>query len=167
MNLTSYYDEFKIFQSEIEAGIIRLISETKSVPHSAYEHWQAFSHAVNWQQTWIRMILSFHVGLYVLAYCTRQNVNIQSVIFFLIIIIVGFLERINNFCANNWRIFSDQNYFDKHGVFAGVVVAMPLLALGFFQLVCFYIDLNITIYEIMIYSIDTFPIIDFQAIDKS
>ena len=44
-------------------------------------------------------------------------------------------ERINVWAGQNWRSFSTQNYFDKSGVFIGVVYAAPLLAIMFLQLI--------------------------------
>ena len=43
--------------------------------------------------------------------------------------------RLNTYCFNNWSLFSKQNYFDEHGVFASNLYAGPLLLICLFQLV--------------------------------
>lgn len=44
-------------------------------------------------------------------------------------------EFINACLRDRWQDFSNQNYFDEHGIFMGVMWAGPLLILGFTMLV--------------------------------
>ncbi|CAE7674492.1 TMEM18 [Symbiodinium microadriaticum] len=69
----------------------------------------------------------------------RKNVNIQTGIFLLVTILVAMSEFLNSYCADHWREFSSQNYFDKRGVFAGSIFAAPLLIIALFQLINFLI----------------------------
>lgn len=95
----------------------------------------AFTSAIDWNEDWIRYLLAFHVILLVLTILFRKNVNFQTGIFFLITVLVSMSEYINAYCSEHWREFSSQDYFDKHGVFAGSVFAAPLLGIALFQLV--------------------------------
>ena len=61
--------------------------------------------------------------------------DVQTVIFLLAVSLVAMAEKINSYCAANWKVFATQNYFDRHGVFAGIVFCTPLLLLLLFQLV--------------------------------
>lgn len=53
--------------------------------------------------------------------------------------IVGTSSWINSFFHNHFREFSDQDYFDKNGLFISVVLSAPLLFIGFFIVVSFYL----------------------------
>ena len=96
----------------------------------------AFSHAIDWSETWIKFLIAFHSLLFVLFIMTRKNITMQTVLFFTIVSLVFLAEPLNSVCAANWRLFSKQNYFDEHGVFASTMFAGPLLLIGFCQLVC-------------------------------
>lgn len=135
MNTTGYHSDFNEFRRELEESALKFIQEAHKAPQSIYEQWQSFSHAVNWQQSWIRAILGFHIAAFVCVLATRKNVTIQTVSFFLLLFIVGSLEYVNEYCSKHWQSFADQNYFDKHGVFVGVMVATPTLLIATFQLV--------------------------------
>lgn len=40
-------------------------------------------------------------------------------------------ESLNGLAAKHWRLFSTQNYFDEHGVFASALFSTPLLFTAF------------------------------------
>merc|ERR1711957_112774 len=42
-------------------------------------------------------------------------------------IIVRVAERLDGIGSSRWKDFSTQNYFDKNGVFIGIMVCAPLL----------------------------------------
>lgn len=44
-------------------------------------------------------------------------------------------ERLNAFAGRHWQRFARQNYFDKNGVFAGVLLGAPLIFIMFVILV--------------------------------
>lgn len=50
-------------------------------------------------------------------------------------IIVRLAERLNAMGASRWREFSTQNYFDKNGIFMGIMVCAPLLLVCLLMLV--------------------------------
>jgi hypothetical protein len=127
--------DFGDFMSSIEQSMLNMMKETAKAPETAMEHWQAFSAAVDWTETWIRCLLSFHLVLLTIVVLTRKNVNAQTVLFLFICALAFLSEHLNTYCAANWASFSKQNYFDKHGAFAGIMYAGPLLIIGLFQLV--------------------------------
>ncbi len=102
---------------------------------SLYDAAMAWAHAIDWRrERWLQALLVAHAVVWAVTLATRRRSSVQFVIFILTCTIVYMLERINAWCALHWREFSTQNYFDKNGVFAGVVVAMPLTLLLLFQL---------------------------------
>ena len=123
------------FMQSVEESIIEMMKESVLAPQNAIEQWGAFSAAIDWSETWIRGLLTFHVVLFITTVLTRNHVNFQTVLFLFNGILVVMSERINSYCDQHWLEFSKQNYFDKHGVFAGIMFAGPLLLICFFQLV--------------------------------
>jgi len=140
MNST-YSDEFAEFQRSVEESVLQLIRETNKAPKDLLNNWRAFSSAVNWNQSWIQAILIFHVVLFIVSIVTRNNQTFQTICFLVVMVILASLETLNSLGSVHWKSFSDQNYFDTRGVFAGVVVALPLVTLGFLQLVCMYVKM--------------------------
>ena len=49
-------------------------------------------------------------------------------------IIVRLAEFLNSMGANRWRDFATQNYFDRGGIFMGIMFCAPLLIFCFFVL---------------------------------
>lgn len=132
---STYLDEFTEFQHSVEESILQLIRETNKAPKDLLNHWHAFSSAINWNQKWIQFILLFHICLFSISFLTRNNQTYQTICFLIVMVLLASLETMNSYAAIHWKLFSDQNYFDTHGVFAGVIVAFPLIILGFLQLV--------------------------------
>lgn len=134
-NDSSSDGSFSDFMSEVEGQVLELMRKTNKAPSDAYQGWAAFSSAINWKETWIISLLTFHVLLLLVIVFTRKRLGVQSCIFFLISILVRLAERINSYCAINWRRFASQDYFDKNGVFAGVLFSAPLLCMCLMMLV--------------------------------
>lgn len=100
---------------------------------SLYDAVMGFYHAVDWTEPWLRGLLAAHVVLFAATVLARRNPSAQLAIFVLVGALVGLSERLNGLCRDNWRAFATQNYFDRHGVFASVVWAAPLLFVAGFQ----------------------------------
>ena len=128
-------ESFSDFMSDVEGQVIDLIKKTNKAPSDAYESWIAFSSAIEWKETWIICLLSFHIFLFLLIVLTRKRLGVQSCIFFFISVLVRLAERINLYCSNHWQEFSTQNYFDKNGLFAGILFSGPLLLMCLLVLV--------------------------------
>jgi len=43
------------------------------------------------------------------------------------VVLAALSEPLNGIGYRHWQLFSDDNYFDSHGVFMSVVWALPLL----------------------------------------
>ncbi|KAF9573578.1 hypothetical protein EC968_008333 [Mortierella alpina] len=110
----------------------------ESHPSTLLEHAQAawmdfktassgFISSVEWQQTWIQMILLLHVTLFIIILVLRNRPNPLAAMLFCTILLAALSEPLNGIGSRHWQLFSDDDYFDSHGVFTGVVWAMPLL----------------------------------------
>ncbi|KFH64629.1 hypothetical protein MVEG_09361 [Podila verticillata NRRL 6337] len=86
-----------------------------------------FLEAVDWQQTWIQMILSLHVLVFVVIILLRNRPNALAGMLFCAILLAAMSEPLNGVGNRHWKLFSDDNYFDTHGVFTSLVWATPLL----------------------------------------
>ena len=126
---------FDEFLSSIEESMLNMMKQSSRIPKDMKEQWEAFSSAINWEEKLIRYLLVFHAVLFIFAFLSRKNVNLQCFIFFLICGVVSCSEYLNRWCNLNWKEIASQNYFDEHGVFAGVFFAGPLLLILFFQLI--------------------------------
>lgn len=128
-------NEFNDFVQDVKAEILDALRSSSTAPQDLWQHWQAFSSAVDWQETWIRGLIAFHLIFALLFVIYRNNIDVQTVQFFLICLIVGLSERLNSWCALHWQLFSTQNYFDSSGVFTGLMLSAPLLLMAVLQLV--------------------------------
>lgn len=126
---------FEEFFSGIETSMMQYVKESYKSPESSWDHVQAFISAINWQEKIIVGILCFHAIIFLLFLIFRRNVDFQFGIFIIIAASVYMSERINRWCGENWRDIATQNYFDKAGVFSGIMFSGPLLAIATFQLV--------------------------------
>ena len=128
-------NDFNAFAKEVEQHILSLAQKTNQAPKDFYEHFIAFTSAINFNQNSIKLIGLIHLLLFVTVITSLNRFYIQSVVFFIMLSIIFFLEYINTYASINWQLFSDQNYFDQHGVFIGVIIATPLIFICFIQLV--------------------------------
>jgi len=124
---------------DLQESVFELARNSDTGPKTFMENVDAFRHAVDWSERWIQALVAFHVFLWILTLSTRKRFGIQTVVFFLICILVFAAERLNAAAHEHWKSFSKQDYFDTHGVFAVTMYAAPLLGLGFFQMVNFLI----------------------------
>ncbi|KAF9919934.1 hypothetical protein FBU30_010356 [Linnemannia zychae] len=86
-----------------------------------------FIEAVEWQQTWIQMILAMHLIIFTIIILFRNRPNALAAMLFLTILLAALSEPLNGIGSRHWTKFSNDNYFDSHGVFTGLVWAAPLL----------------------------------------
>jgi hypothetical protein len=126
---------FGDFMSQLETHFTRLVSESYKAPTTMLEHLGAFASAVDWSETWIRCLVVFHLFCALVALFLRKNVDVQTALFFILCVLIYFSENLNSYCRVHWREFSKQDYFDKAGVFAGIMYSGPLLLVLFIQLV--------------------------------
>jgi len=127
--------DFSAFMSGLEDQVKQMMAKSYTAPKDASEAFAAFSAAVNWQQTWLRLLLAFHVFNFLFFVVTRNNIDAQTGQFVSIVVLVALSERLNSWCSAHWSEFADQDYFDKHGAFTGILFAGPLLLVLLFQLI--------------------------------
>ncbi|XP_017773255.1 PREDICTED: transmembrane protein 18 [Nicrophorus vespilloides] len=87
----------------------------------------SFIWSIEWRDPWIIALFSFHLTITLMALLTRNYGNLQALLFFFLLLLVYFSEKINEIASNNWHIFSRQQYFDSNGLFISVVFSMPIL----------------------------------------
>ncbi|XP_063240168.1 transmembrane protein 18 [Bacillus rossius redtenbacheri] len=83
--------------------------------------------SIEWRDPWLIGLIFFHVFITLTALLTRNYSNFQVVLFLVLLLLVYFSESINEIAANNWNVFSNQQYFDSKGMFISLVFAVPIL----------------------------------------
>lgn len=86
-----------------------------------------FVAAVDWSERWIQGLLAFHLTLLILVILFRRIPYVHASVFFGIMPIVYFSERLNKMAAQHWQLFAGQNYFDPQGIFTSALLSAPLL----------------------------------------
>ncbi|PSC68460.1 Transmembrane 18 isoform A [Micractinium conductrix] len=94
---------------------------------SVTEGLKRFVAAVDWSERWIQGLLAFHCLLLIFVVAFRRLPGVHAAVFFGIMPVVYFAERINALAATHWRSFSSQNYFDSQGIFTSALLSAPLL----------------------------------------
>jgi len=109
-------------------------------PSTPMEQFQAFRAAITWSESFIVFLLLFQVTMFLISVWvsrTSRGLTPRLVFMTLIGFIVRSAETLNGIGARRWERFASQNYFDKQGVFVGIMLCGPLLLDSFFMLVCF------------------------------
>ncbi|KAI8977363.1 transmembrane protein 18-domain-containing protein [Mycotypha africana] len=87
----------------------------------------SFFKAVNWNQSWIIAILAFHVLCFIMAVYLRNRHTAISVYFFILLAFALMSQPLNDIGIRHWKIFSDQKYFDKTGLFIVFIYSFPVI----------------------------------------
>jgi len=136
-------DGFNIFDEDAEDfgsplmgmadSVISDIMSTQQGPQSPMEHIQAFSSAITWEEPFIMLLLLFHLIALVTAIVLTRRGELYSRMGLMVFLgaIVRLAEWINSIGASRWRDFATQNYFDKNGIFIGLMLCAPLLFVCF------------------------------------
>ena len=123
------------FFQAVEENLRKIMEETSRAPKDLYEHWSAFTSAINWRDPLIIGILLFHTIMFILVFSTRKNFGFQVFMFLFACLLVFVSEHINTAASLQWKNFATQNYFDKQGIFMGIFLNAPLLLILFVQMV--------------------------------
>ena len=109
-------------------------------PSSPWEQFQAFRAAITWSESFIVVLLLFQVTMFLICVWvsrTSRGLTPRLIVMALIGFIVRSAETLNGIGARRWELIASQNYFDKRGIFVGIMLCGPLLLDSFFMLVCF------------------------------
>ena len=96
---------------------------------TAWDAFQAFMHAVDWSEAWLRALVAFHATLALFAFATRRSDGLQAALFIFVLLLLWASEALNSRAALHWRTFASQNYFDARGSFLATLWCGPLLLL--------------------------------------
>lgn len=113
------------------------IMSTQVGPQSSREHIEAFTAAITWSEPFIKLLLAFNVLVIVAAIVLSRKGGMYSRMGLMIFvgIIVRLSEYLNTIGNARWREFATQNYFDRNGIFMGIMVCAPLLCVCLFMLI--------------------------------
>lgn len=97
------------------------------------EQIQAFKAAITWSEPFIQCLLAFQAVVIIAAIALTKKGGLYTRIGFMIIlaIIVRLAERLNIMGNSRWKEFATQNYFDRGGIFIGIMLCAPLLFVCF------------------------------------
>ena len=128
----------------MEEAVEQLVAQLKqkfirpeaAVSSSFTEDVVRFYHAVSWsEEGWLWTLFALHGLLLAAVILSQHSLTVQFVLFVLILVLGSLAERLNTWAADNWGAFATQNYFDSNGLFLAVVYALPLIVIGFVQVV--------------------------------
>lgn len=94
------------------------------------EHFGAFRTAITWSEPFIISLIAFQVIAFATClYMSRRGRGMvpRLVTMVIVAILVRCAELLNGYGARNWESLCTQNYFDKGGIFVGIMLCGPLL----------------------------------------
>lgn len=92
------------------------------------EHVYGFVKTVDWSEAWLRTLLATHAAVFVSIVVWRNNMRVQTTLFFALLLACAGASWLDAWAARNWRLFTRQNYFGRGGgLFVAVVFAMPMV----------------------------------------
>ncbi|ORZ10581.1 transmembrane protein 18-domain-containing protein [Lobosporangium transversale] len=94
-----------------------------------------FVSSIEWQQTWILLILTLHLCIFVTIILLRNKPNALAATLLCTIVFAALSEPLNRIGNRHWQVFSDDNYFDEHGVFTSLVWAGPHISNAFLAVI--------------------------------
>mmetsp|Transcript_8114 Transcript_8114/g.9803 ORF Transcript_8114/g.9803 Transcript_8114/m.9803 type:complete len:266 (+) Transcript_8114:88-885(+) len=126
----------------IAEGVIGdIMANSASQPETAWEHVQAFTSAITWKEPFVLSLLIFQIvifGLSIWASNPQRGLVPRFTMMLLIGALVRSAEYINTYASQHWEEWGiTQNYFDRHGIFVGIMFCGPLLLNCFIMLLRF------------------------------
>ncbi|XP_078615637.1 transmembrane protein 18-like [Branchiostoma floridae x Branchiostoma japonicum] len=86
-----------------------------------------FLNAIDWSEPWLIGLQVFHACCFILTFLTRKHINLQCAHFCVLLLLAYSAQYINEWAANNYKLFSKLQYFDSSGLFISLVLSLPLL----------------------------------------
>ncbi|OLQ07168.1 Transmembrane protein 18 [Symbiodinium microadriaticum] len=126
--------------AESAAGVLRAVEDVLRTQlsgehrytQSFWEDVQAFAHAIDWRKdTWIWMLFMVELIDLICIFLSRRSWERLSVIFMANTCCLAAAETLNRLAGQHWMAFSSQDYFDSSGVFASIMLGLPLLLCQF------------------------------------
>lgn len=127
----------------IAESVMGDIMSRNVAPSSPMEHFQAFRAAINWSETFILSLIAFQALMFMIClWVSRSSRGLTPRICVMLFIaaLVRSAETLNGYGNRNWERFATQNYFDKRGIFVGIMLCGPLLLDSFMMLVAFVLE---------------------------
>mmetsp|Transcript_23475 Transcript_23475/g.32924 ORF Transcript_23475/g.32924 Transcript_23475/m.32924 type:complete len:275 (+) Transcript_23475:55-879(+) len=126
----------------IAEGVIGdLMANSASQPETPWEHVQAFTSAIHWKEPFVLGLLVFQCimfGLAMWASSKERGLVPRFAIMLMIGALVRSAEYINLYASQHWEEWGiTQNYFDRQGIFVGLMFCGPLLVMCFVMLLRF------------------------------
>ncbi|KAK1745659.1 transmembrane protein 18 [Skeletonema marinoi] len=119
-------------------------------PQTPTEQIQAFKAAITWSEPFIQCLLAFQAVVIITAIALTKKGGLYTRMGFMIIlaIIVRLAERLNVMGNSRWKEFATQNYFDRGGIFIGIMLCAPLLCVCFGMLFAMFREANTLLVDV-------------------
>lgn len=94
------------------------------------EHFDAFRSAITWSETFILALVGFQIVMFLLTFWVSRKdrgLTPRITVMVLIFIVVRSAEWLNQMGNTHWQSFATQNYFDRKGIFVGIMLCGPLI----------------------------------------
>lgn len=136
----------------IADSVISDVMKNKVVgPSTPLEHIEAFRSAITWSESFIQCLVVFQIFIFCLSiWVSRRDrgLNVRVAVMVMIGIIVRSAEWMNRQGSMHWKRFCTQNYFDRRGIFMGVMVCAPLLFDCLIMLIFFVREAGILLVQV-------------------
>ena len=120
------------------------------------EHISAFQSAINWNEPFIRGLIIFQVVMFAATlFVSRRDRGIGPRLTVMVLIgtLVRLSQYINTYAAEHWASFATQNYFDRGGIFIGIMFCGPLLLYCMMMLFMFLREASQLLIQVKTYEI--------------
>mmetsp|Transcript_15004 Transcript_15004/g.30913 ORF Transcript_15004/g.30913 Transcript_15004/m.30913 type:complete len:302 (-) Transcript_15004:411-1316(-) len=127
----------------IADDVTQRIFAGQAQPETPMEHLQAFKSAINWSEKFVVGLVCFQVVMFLLCfYFSRKDRGLAPRVCLLVFIaaVVRSAEWLNAQGEEHWESFATQDYFDKKGIFVGIMLSGPLLLDSLMMLVFFIME---------------------------
>jgi hypothetical protein len=94
------------------------------------EHFHAFRSAIRWTEPFVLCLIGFQIFMFLVCiWASRKDRGMTPRLIILVVIgvTVRSAERLNNLAAQNWESVATQDYFDRRGIFVGIMLCGPLV----------------------------------------
>lgn len=135
----------------IADDVTKNIMAGQASPQTITEHFDAFRSAITWSEKFIVGLICFHIFVLLLClFVSRKGRGLTPRVCVLVFIgiMVRSAEWINKQGAKHWEQFATQDYFDKRGIFIGIMLAAPLLIDSLMMLLFFMSEASSLLIEV-------------------